>query len=82
MTLPKISPELIQAYQEQIANSSSEATVKRKEASLNKFFDWAKSQGHIAENPLAKALNSKPEILNNSKIQNPKSPHEHLALLE
>ncbi len=51
-TLPKISPEIIRAYQEEINKTSSASTSKRKEVSLNRFFDWAKENGHLDENPL------------------------------
>ncbi|MCX6706222.1 MAG: hypothetical protein NTV24_03940, partial [Candidatus Woesebacteria bacterium] len=52
--LPKIDPELLKKYQEEIAKASSPATMKRKNASLSKFFDWAQNQGHIPENPMQK----------------------------
>lgn len=51
-TLPKLSPEIIKAYQDELAKSSSPATAKRKSISLNRFFDWAQSQGHISANPM------------------------------
>jgi hypothetical protein len=51
-TLPNISPELIKKYQEEISKNSSEATSKRKTASLNKFFDWAEDSGHIDASPM------------------------------
>ena len=51
-TLPNISPELIKKYQEEISKNSSEATSKRKTASLNKFFDWAEDRGHVDINPM------------------------------
>ncbi len=50
--LPKISPDLIQKYQEEISKNSSEATYKRKAASLNRFFGWAQAEGHIDANPM------------------------------
>jgi len=50
--LPKISPDLIQKYQEEISKNSSSATAKRKSASLNKFFGWAEQEGHIDANPM------------------------------
>ncbi len=53
-TLPTISPELVQAYQEEISKNSSAATAKRKAISLNRFFDWAQGVGHIPQNPMAK----------------------------
>src|SRR5688572_14417849 len=52
-TLPPISPELIKAYQDKITQSSSGATAKRKAISLNRFFDWAESEGKIPQNPMA-----------------------------
>ena len=45
--LPKISPELINKYQEELSQSFSEATLKRKLISVKKFLDWA-GQGEIA----------------------------------
>jgi hypothetical protein len=66
-TLPPISPELISAYQAEIAKSASNATAKRKAISLNRFFDWAKKEGHITENPLS------PEVTSNPTIQKQKS---------
>lgn len=51
-TLPYVSPDLVKAYQSEISKSSSPATLKRKSISLNRFFDWAESQGKIPENPL------------------------------
>ena len=51
-TLPKISPELINKYQEELSQSFSDATLKRKYISLNKFLDWAKAQNIIEQNPL------------------------------
>ena len=53
MQLPKISPELLKTYQEEIAKKSSPATLKRKTASLSKFFGWAHDQGHMTENPIS-----------------------------
>ncbi|MBX4205842.1 site-specific integrase, partial [Candidatus Microgenomates bacterium] len=51
--LSQVSPQLVQAYQQEIANrGGSEATVKRKLSSLNKFFDWATQEGHILKNPI------------------------------
>ena len=49
--LPNISPDLIKLYQEELAKHSSSATIKRKSISLNRFFDWAKEEGHVDENP-------------------------------
>ena len=50
-TLPAISPEIIRAYQDKLSQNASGATLKRKNISLNRFFGWAKEQGHIDENP-------------------------------
>ena len=47
-----ISPELLGNYKQQISQETSEATAKRKMSSLNRFFDWAQSQGHIDKNPI------------------------------
>jgi len=52
--LPYISPDLVKSYQDAVAESSSPATAKRKSISLNRFFDWAETQGHIESNPLQK----------------------------
>jgi len=49
--LPYISPELLNQYEKEISKTSSEATLKRKRASLNKFFGWAKDNGHLEQNP-------------------------------
>ena len=54
--LPYISPDLVKSYQEAVAKSSSPSTAKRKAISLNRFFDWAESQGHIESNPLQKTV--------------------------
>ncbi len=53
--LSSVTPDKIKAYQEEITRSSSPSTVKRKTASLNKFLDWAESEGHIAQNPIPQA---------------------------
>ena len=66
-SLPNISPELIQAYQDQISKSSSSATVKRKSIALNRFFDWAEEAGHIPQNPLQQVQSLQPEIQRVSK---------------
>src|SRR3990167_1788150 len=50
--LPYISPELLESYQKEISNQTSTATSKRKMASLKKFFGWAKTEGHIPQNPI------------------------------
>lgn len=50
--LPYISPELLQSYQKEISSQTSAATSKRKMASLKKFFGWAKTEGHIVQNPI------------------------------
>jgi len=52
-TLPNLSPEVIKAYQNEISKNGSPATAKRKTIALNRFFGWAKDQGHITTNPLA-----------------------------
>ncbi|MDP1710241.1 MAG: hypothetical protein Q8L28_01365, partial [bacterium] len=49
--LPKISPELIARYKEEIGKNSSASTLKRKSISLNKFFDWAEDKGKVEVNP-------------------------------
>ncbi|MCK4588209.1 hypothetical protein KAT60_00140, partial [Candidatus Woesebacteria bacterium] len=58
MPLPNISPELLKAYQEEIAKRTSPATAKRKASSLRRFFSWAHQEGHIDENPLAQPSGS------------------------
>jgi hypothetical protein len=50
-SLPQISPELIRTYQEELTKSSSASTAKRKSIALNRFFNWAKDEGHIPQNP-------------------------------
>jgi hypothetical protein len=50
--LPYISPELLESYQKEISAQTSHATTKRKMASLKKFFGWAKTEGHIPQNPI------------------------------
>ena len=35
---PNISPEILRAYEEEIAKRSSPKTVKRKQSSLRRFF--------------------------------------------
>ncbi len=50
--LPKISPEIIKAYQAEMSKTASPATAKRKSISLNRYFDWAQKEGHIESNPL------------------------------
>ena len=51
-SLPYISPDLVKSYQDQVAKSASPATAERTSISLNRFFDWAKNEGHVDENPL------------------------------
>jgi hypothetical protein len=58
MPLPNISPELLKAYQEEIAKRTSPATAKRKTSSLRRFFSWAHKEGHIDENPLVQPSGS------------------------
>ncbi len=58
MPLPNISPELLKAYQEEIAKRTSPATAKRKASSLRRFFNWAHKEGHIDENPLVQPSGS------------------------
>jgi hypothetical protein len=70
-TLQNLSPELIKAYQDEISKSSSPATAKRKEVSLNKFFDWAKVEGHLDENPIAPQRAAR-EITSNAVVVKPK----------
>jgi len=50
--LPYISPDLVKTYQDEISKRSSTSTVKRKSIALNRFFDWAKAEGHVESNPL------------------------------
>ncbi|MFH1863694.1 MAG: hypothetical protein ABIJ85_02130, partial [bacterium] len=45
--LPKITPELIKTYLNEISSKSSEATSKRKIASLKKFIAWAQKQEFV-----------------------------------
>src|SRR5512141_1109017 len=47
-----VTPDIITAYQQELMRSTSPATAKRKEASLNKFFNWAEENGHIDKNPM------------------------------
>lgn len=54
-TLPNITPEIIKAYQDSLVGNASPATAKRKTASLNQFFGWAKESGKIVTNPLSKS---------------------------
>ncbi len=75
--LSNVSPELVKAYQEQIATTSSPATLKRKQISLNRFFDWAEGQGHLDKNPLSQPRpvveNSNPyTVVTPVKKKNPK----------
>jgi len=58
MPLPNISPELLKAYQEEIAKRTSPATAKRKTSSLRRFFSWAHKEGHVDENPLVQPSDS------------------------
>ncbi|HKB88491.1 MAG TPA: hypothetical protein VKC53_02450, partial [Patescibacteria group bacterium] len=51
-TLSSISPEIVKKYQDEIAKIGSDATAKRKSASLNKFFGWAEANGHIEASPM------------------------------
>ncbi len=51
-TLPNITSETIKAYQDEVAKNASPATAKRKAISLNRFFDWAATEGHIPANPM------------------------------
>ncbi|MDP3245290.1 MAG: site-specific integrase, partial [bacterium] len=47
--LPKITPELLKVYFEEISKGPSQATAKRKIASLKKFVAWAQKQGLIKD---------------------------------
>ena len=49
--LPKVTPEIINAYKEEVGRSGSVATTKRKEVAIKRFFDWAHSNGKVDENP-------------------------------
>jgi hypothetical protein len=51
--LPNISPELLRAYEAEIAKRSSSATSRRKMSSLKRFFDWAHKEGYIQQNPIS-----------------------------
>ncbi|MEK7550893.1 MAG: hypothetical protein AAB535_03885 [Patescibacteria group bacterium] len=55
--IPNLSPELIKKYQDEIALTHSSSTAKRKSISLNRFFDWATSVGHMTQNPIQKVSN-------------------------
>ncbi len=74
MTLPNISPETIQAYQNEIAKTSSEATAKRKTISLNRFFDWAQGAGHLTDNPLTNK-----QISKSTNGQNANNPTDQIV---
>ncbi|KKR87657.1 MAG: hypothetical protein UU32_C0004G0022 [Candidatus Woesebacteria bacterium GW2011_GWB1_41_10] len=50
--LQQITPELVKKYQDETSKFLSPATAKRKNISLNRFFNWAKEAGHINKNPL------------------------------
>ena len=50
--LPNISPELLKAYETEIAKRNSPATAKRKMSSLKRFFNWAHKEGHVEQNPI------------------------------
>ena len=47
--LKNVTPELIKQYQSNIESLHSDASVKRKLSSLNKFLDWAEKKGYVAE---------------------------------
>ena len=66
-TLPAITPEVIKAYQNEIGKSASSATVKRKQISLNRFFDWATNEGHIPENPMTPQAQENPFVITKPK---------------
>jgi hypothetical protein len=50
--ISNVSNDIIESYWSEMDQSASPATIKRKTASLNKFFDWAASNGHISQNPI------------------------------
>ncbi len=52
--LPKISPEQIAVYEEEIKRLSSPATARRKIISLRNYFDWAIREGITNDNPFKK----------------------------
>ncbi len=67
-----LSPNVIKAYQEELSKTASPATLKRKSASLNKFFDWASSEGYV---PPASVPQGSPAMLvpeNSTIITRPK----------
>ncbi len=51
--LPNISPELLKAYEIEIAKRNRPTTTKRKMSSLKRFFNWAHKEGHIEQNPVS-----------------------------
>ncbi|OGM54575.1 hypothetical protein A3F62_03060 [Candidatus Woesebacteria bacterium RIFCSPHIGHO2_12_FULL_44_11] len=51
--LPNITSEVVRAYQEDISNSLSRSSAKRKASSINKFLEWAGQEGYINTNLLA-----------------------------
>ncbi|KKS80003.1 MAG: hypothetical protein UV56_C0031G0001, partial [Candidatus Woesebacteria bacterium GW2011_GWC1_43_10b] len=63
MSLPQISPELVDKYTTEVKSISSLATAKRKETSLRKFFDWAHQEGRIDQNPLPPILANSSQVV-------------------
>jgi len=56
MTLPKITSKHIKEYLENYLKDASASTRERKIFSLKKFFEWAQSEGLVAQNPISPYL--------------------------
>ncbi|OGY10486.1 MAG: hypothetical protein A3E16_04315, partial [Candidatus Blackburnbacteria bacterium RIFCSPHIGHO2_12_FULL_44_25] len=52
MSLPNISTEDLQKYQEELQRRYNDKTISRRLSSLRRFFDWAEKKGHVEKNPL------------------------------
>ena len=69
-SLPQITPEIINAYKQEVGKSASASTAKRKEVAIKRFFDWAHAQGKIDENPFQKKALQASQVANVSKAKN------------
>ena len=71
--LPNISPELLKAYETEIAKRNSPATAKRKMSSLKRFFNWAHKEGHVQQNPVQSPVQITSETKGSKQAVKPKS---------
>ena len=80
--LPNISPELLRAYEAEIAKRSSSATSRRKMSSLKRFFDWAHKEGYIQQKPIeTKKAKPKPKPIQIASRPDRRQAYFNLSLI-